>query len=74
MTREEAITIAKTILLNEIDIPQEDDIICIASDQTDEGWVLECNSRIYVETDDLRYALVVAPLLIHFDGSHQFVF
>jgi hypothetical protein len=74
MNQDEAIKIALKVLYKEVDIPQEDEIICTHIEERDEGWYIECNSRIYTETDDLMYALVLAPLMIHSDGSHRFVF
>ncbi|MGB7342375.1 MAG: YrhB domain-containing protein [Phototrophicaceae bacterium] len=74
MTAEEAIDIARTVLYREIDVPDNDDIICTHIEQTDEGWYIECNSRIYTETDDLLYALVLAPLMIFPNGKHKFIF
>ena len=74
MTRDQAIDIALEALYNEIDIPDEDEIVCVHFEQTDQGWYLECNSRIYAETGDLLYALVIAPIMVHPDGSYRFIF
>ncbi|MGJ3239460.1 MAG: YrhB domain-containing protein [Anaerolineae bacterium] len=74
MTQDEALQIAQEILAQQIDIADDDAIICTHAETTDEGWYLECNSRKYIETDDLLYALVVAPLVIRPDGTHRFVY
>lgn len=74
MTQDQAIEIVLGVLYQEIDMPDDDEIICTKIEQTADGWHIECNSRVYVETDDLMYALVLAPLMIFPDGRHQFVF
>ncbi len=74
MTKDEAIEIALGILYKEIDIPDEDEIVCVKAEKVEEGFFIECNSRIFTETEDLMYALVIAPLMIRPDGSHRFVF
>ena len=74
MDKQGAIAIAKKVLLKEIDIPDDDEIIVTHIEETDEGWVIECNSKQFVETDDLNYALVIAPIMVRADGTHRFVF
>lgn len=74
MDKQGAIAIAKKVLYGEIDIPDDDEIIVTHIEETDEGWFIECNSKRFVEDDDLMYALVIAPLMIGDDGSHRFVF
>ena len=74
MSQAEAIEIALKVLYNEIDIPEEDKIVCIYIEKIDEGYHLEFNSHIYMESEDLMYALVIAPIIVHPDGSHRFVF
>ena len=74
MSEDEAIEVALEILYNEIDIPDEDEIVCIHIEEVEEGFYIECNSRIYMETEDLLYALVIAPLIVRPDGSYRFVF
>ncbi len=74
MTQDEAIQIALDVLYREIDVPDDDEIVPTHIEDTDEGWYIECNSRIYVEREDLMYALVIAPLMVHPDGSHRFIF
>ena len=74
MTADEAIKVALDVLYKEIEIPEEDDIICTQIEETDEGFYIECNSRIYTEKDDLMYALVLAPIVVRSDGSYSFVF
>lgn len=74
MTQAEAIQVALEVLYKEIDIPDDDEIIPTHIEETGEGWYIECNSKVYLETEDLMYALVIAPLMIHFDGTHRFIF
>ena len=74
MTEDEAIEVALEVLYKEIDIPDEDEIVCIQIEKVEEGFYIECNSRIYMETEDLMYALVIAPLIIRPDASYRFVF
>jgi Immunity protein 35 len=74
MKQADAIDIALKVLYQEIEIPQEDEIIVTEIEETDEGWLIQCNSRIFMETDDPMYALVTAPIFINRDGSHHFVF
>lgn len=74
MTQDEAIQIALEVLYREIDVPDDDEIVPTHIEDTNEGWYIECNSRIYVETEDLMYALVIAPLMVHPDGSYRFIF
>lgn len=74
MTQDEAIQIALEVLYREIDIPDDDEIVPTHIEGTDDGWYIECNSRVYVETEDLMYALVIAPLMIHPDGTYRFIF
>jgi|GEM_PF-3453799 len=74
MSEDEAIEIALEVLYKEIDVPDDDEIVCTQIEKTDEGYYIECNSRVYMETEDLMYALVIAPLMIRPDGSHRFVF
>lgn len=74
MSEDEAIEIALEILYKEIDIPDDDEIVCTQIEETDEGYYIECNSRVYMETGDLMYALVIAPIMVHPDGSYRFIF
>ena len=74
MDKQGAIAIAKKVLLTEIAIPDDDEIIVTHIEETDEGWFIECNSKQFIETDDLSYALVIAPIMVRTDGSHRFVF
>ena len=74
MDKQGAISIAKKVLLKEIDIPDDDEIVVTHIEETDEGWFIECNSKHFLETDDLSYALVIAPIMVSSDGSHRFVF
>ena len=74
MNADDAIAIALEILYQELEIPSDDEIIVTQIEEGDEGWLIECNSRIYVETDDPFYGLVIAPILVRRDGSHRFVF
>ncbi|MDQ7024947.1 MAG: YrhB domain-containing protein [Anaerolineae bacterium] len=74
MDKQDAITIAKKVLYGEIDMPDDDEFMVTNIEETDDGWLIECNSKRFIEDDDLMYALVIAPLLIHDDGSHRFVF
>lgn len=74
MSEDEAIEVAQQVLYKEIEIPDEDEIVCVHIEEVDEGYYMEFNSRIYMETEDLMYALVVAPIIVHPDGSYRFVF
>lgn len=74
MNADDAIAIALNILYQELEIPADDEIIVTHIEEVEEGWYMECNSRIFVETDDPMYGLVIAPLLVRHDGSHRFVF
>jgi hypothetical protein len=74
MNADDAIAIALEILYKELEIPSDDEIIVTHLEETEEGWFMECNSRIYVETDDPMYGLVIAPLLVRHDGSYRFIF
>lgn len=74
MSEDEAIQVALQVLYNEVEVPEDDEIVCIHIEEVDEGYYMEFNSRIYMETEDLMYALVVAPIIVHPDGSHRFVF
>ena len=74
MTADDAIAIALDVLYQELEIPADDEIIVTHIEETEEGWFMECNSRIFVETDDPLYGLVIAPILVRPDGSYRFVF
>ena len=74
MNADDAIAIALDILYKELEIPADDEIIVTQLEETEEGWFIEANSRIFVETDDPMYGLVIAPLLVRHDGSYRFVF
>ena len=75
MDQDTAIEIALGVLNQEIGELEDGDNIAITHiEETEEGWYIECNSRIYLETDDLLYALVIAPIMIHHDGSYRFIF
>lgn len=74
MTEDDAIQIALEVLYHEVDVPDEDEIVCIHLEETEEGYYMEFNSRIYMETEDLMYALVIAPIMVHPDGSYRFIF
>lgn len=74
MTQDEAIQVAVNVLYHEIDIPDDDEIIPTRVERIDEGWYIECNSRIFMETDDPMYALVTAPIIVAHDGTSRFVF
>lgn len=74
MDKDEAIEIALQVLYKEIEIPDEDEIVVTYIEETDEGWHIECNSRIFMETDDPLYALVTAPIMVRPDGTYRFVF
>jgi hypothetical protein len=74
MDKQSAIAIAKKVLHSEIELPDDDDIVVTYIEETDEGWFIECNSKIFVETDDPMFALVTAPLMVHDDGSYHFIF
>jgi hypothetical protein len=74
LDKQGAIAIAKKVLYQEIDLPDDDDIVVTHIEETDEGWIIECNSKQFIETEDLNYALVIAPIRVREDGSHRFVF
>lgn len=75
MDQDTAIGIALDVLNQEIGELEDDDEIVVAHiEETEEGWYIECNSRIYLQTDDPMYALVTAPIMIHHDGSYRFIF
>lgn len=74
MNADDAIAIALNVLYQEIEMPSEDEIIVTRLEEHEEGWVIECNSRIFMERDDPMFALVIAPLLVRPDGSYRFVF
>lgn len=74
MNANDAIAIALEILYQELEIPADDEIIVTQIEEVEDGWLIECNSRIFVETDDPFYGLVIAPLLVRHDGSYRFVF
>lgn len=52
----------------------EDEIVASHIEETEDGWYIECNSRIYLETNDPMYALVTAPIMVYEDGSYRFIF
>jgi hypothetical protein len=74
MNADDAIAIALEVLYQELEIPSDDEIIVTRIEEGEEGWCIECNSRRFMETDDVLYALVIAPILVHRDGSYRFVF
>jgi hypothetical protein len=74
LDKQGAIAIAKKVLYKEIDLPDGDDIVVTHIEETDEGWFIECNSKQFIETEDLNFALVIAPIMVREDGSHRFVF
>jgi hypothetical protein len=74
MDKQSAIAIAKKVLHSEIELPDDDDIVVNYIEETDVGWFIEFNSKIFVETDDPMFALVTAPLMVHDDGSYHFIF
>lgn len=74
MDQETAATIALNVMYEESDLVEGDEIVITYMEETEEGWYVECNSRMYLETDDPIYALVAAPLMIHEDGSYRKIF
>lgn len=74
MNQSQAINIAIDVLYQEIEIPEEDEIIPTHVEEHEEGWYIECNSRLFLETDNPLYALVTAPLMIYRDGTYRFIF
>ena len=76
MDEASAIQIALEAIYEQIgDLDDENDEVVVSHiEETDEGWYVECNSRIFLETEDPLYALVTAPLMIYPDGSYRFIF
>jgi len=76
MDEDTAIQIALEAMYEQIgDLDDEEDEIVVSHiEETEEGWYIECNSRVYLETDDPMYALITAPIMVHPDGSHRFIF
>lgn len=76
MDENAAIEIALGAMYEQIgDLDDEnDEIVASYIEETEEGWYIECNSRIFLETNDPLYALVTAPIMVYEDGSYRFIF
>lgn len=76
MDEDTAIGIALEAMYEQIgELDDEDDEIVVSHiEETEEGWYIECNSRIYLETNDPMYALVTAPIMVYHDGAYRFIF
>jgi 20S proteasome alpha/beta subunit len=74
MDQDTAIEIALKALYEQVGKLEDDEIVVAHIEETEEGWYIECNSRIFLETDDPMYALVTAPIIVYHDGSYRFIF